>query len=137
MFHRSIHCFSSSNSSNSNIKMMKMMKMMMCRKNVLIRRCFSDYILKHQGIERLEQGNKLRDLLTKNGAMISPNVALHDYTYQNQGLGLRACQPIQKFDTIVSIPVNLTISYANPHISSKIDDNSNDTKQNEVYYYDI
>ena len=108
---------------------------MICRKKLLMRRCLSDYILKHQGIERLVQGNKLRELLVKNGAMISPSVVLHDYSYQNQGLGLRACQPIQKFDTIVSIPVNLTISYANPHISSKVEDSSNDSNKSEVYYY--
>jgi len=92
-------------------------------------RLFSDYVLKNSiGVDRVAKGNQLRELLIKNGAIISPNVVLHDYSYQNQGLGLRAIQPIKKYDTIVSIPLNLTISYTNPYISSKIDD-SNDTKE--------
>lgn len=97
----------------------------------------SDYILKSNiGIDRVAKGNELRELLIKNGAIISPNVALHDYSYQNQGLGLRAIKPLKKYETVVSIPLKLTISYANPYISSKFDDNNDKvTKENEVYYY--
>ena len=98
-------------------------------------RLFSDYVLKNSiGVDRVAKGNQLREQLIKNGAIISPNVVLHDYSYQNQGLGLRAIQPIKKYDTIVSIPLNLTISYTNPYISSKIDDNNDtkETKENQV-----
>lgn len=98
-------------------------------------RLFSDYVLKNSiGVDRVAKGNQLREQLIKNGAIISPNVVLHDYSYQNQGLGLRAIQSIKKYDTIVSIPLNLTISYTNPYISSKIDDNNDtkETKENQV-----
>ena len=94
---------------------------------------------------RLAKGNELRQLLCKNGAIISSSVSLHDYTYQNQGLGLKANHHIKKYDTIASIPIALTISYANPYISSKFDSSSNDKSKDKpkvlslllslLYYY--
>ena len=95
-------------------------------------RYISEYVLSDNtiGINRLEKSNQLKELLLKNGAIISPSISLHDYTYQNQGLGLRANQNIKKYETIASIPLSLTISYANPYISSQFDDNNNNSNSN-------
>ena len=95
-------------------------------------RYISEYVLSDNtiGINRLEKSNQLKELLLKNGAIISPSISLHDYTYQSQGLGLRANNHIKKYETIASIPLSLTISYANPYISSQFDDNNNNSNNN-------